>query len=99
MDDIFGGFIQSQSYVQALQLRNYLCTIGNRLTLQFNMSAKKTPLPAKAQVILGRFYDGVSKRVVTAKDKIVKYRERIKSMRKQINTTRKQIEKVHGCLN
>ena len=54
MDDIFGGLRQELSYARALHLRNYICSTGKRLTITFNMSIKKTPLPATAQIILGR---------------------------------------------
>lgn len=54
VDDIYGGLKGCSSYERAYHLRNYLCQAGTRLTLHFNMDVKKTPLPARSQVILGR---------------------------------------------
>ena len=99
VDDIFGGFKYCKSYDEALQFREFLCKVGLSLTIVFNEERRKTPLPAKSQVILGRLFNSVTKRVKTAEKKKLKYRLRIASLLAIEVTTRKELEKMHGCLN
>ena len=73
--------------------------VGSALTIIFNPKEKKTPLPAQSQVILGRCFNSITKRVNTADTKRTKNRLRIASILATEITTRKEIEKIHGCLN
>ena len=77
VDDIFSGSKKCTSYERAVHFREFICTAGAALTVRFNPKPKKTPLPAKRQVILGRQYDSMTARVNTAENKIRKYRLRI----------------------
>ena len=99
VDDIFGGFKNCQSYARANHLRDFICNKSASLTIVFNPKESKTPLPAKVQVILGRQFNAVTRRVNTAERKRMKYRLRIAAMLTTASTTKKQLEKLHGCLN
>ena len=99
MDDIFGGFKGCKSYDRALHFRTFLCSIGKFLTLKFNMKTKKTPLPARQLVILGRLWNSDLRLVRTAPSKISKYISRIYSALTQRFVSRKDLEKIHGNLN
>ena len=59
-DDIFGGFQHDTRYDTALQLRNYICSQGKRLTLKFNMDVLKTPLPASKLIEMCTSWDSNS---------------------------------------
>ena len=72
---------------------------GTRLSIKFNPKVEKTPLPAKEQIILGRHFDSVSRRVNTALKKRKKYRLRIAALLATEYTSKKELEKIHGCLN
>ena len=65
VDDISGAFAHMKSFGRALDLHRYMCETGASLTLVFNPQPKKTPLLARKQVILGRLYDSISRRVRT----------------------------------
>ena len=99
MDDIYGGFKQDASYNKSLHLQSFLCQIGRRLTVNFNLEVTKTSLPAQVQVILGKCFNSVSGRINTAATKVVKYRLRIAAALATSSTTRNAVEKLHGCLN
>ena len=99
VDDIFGGFKHCADYREAHQFREFLINAGSVLTIIFNSKEHKTPLPARAQVILGRLFNSVTRRVNTEDKKRTKYRARIASMLNNEFTTRKDLEKIHGCLN
>ena len=77
VDDIFGGFQLNDSYEKALHFRNYICSTGSSLTVQFNMKVTKTPLPSRRQVILGCLWDSTDKHVRTSEKKRSKYMARI----------------------
>ena len=77
VDDIYGGFKQDASYNKSLHLRSFLCQIGRHLTVNFNLEVTKTSLPAQVQVILGKCFNSVLRRINTAATKVVKYRLRI----------------------
>ena len=62
------------------------------------MKLTKTPLPARKQVILGRLWNSIDKRVQTAPAKVAKYRGKIAKMMCEKVTSRKKIESLHGCL-
>ena len=53
VDDIYGGFVFNDSYQLAQAFRDFICSSGASLTMEFNMDVKKTPLPAREQTILG----------------------------------------------
>ena len=76
----------------------FLISVGANLRFIFNPKEKKTPLPARSQVILGRLFNSTSNRVTTA-NKRKKYRLRNASMLSTDVTTRIEVEKIHGCLN
>ena len=99
VDDIFGGFKFCSVYHKALHFREYMCKTGLSLTLRFNMRPKKTPLPAKQLVILGRLWDTEANVVRTSEKKIEKYTSRISGLLKQKLVTRKDLEQIHGNLN
>ena len=99
VDDIFGGFKECDDYAMACQFREYLCKTGSALTVKFNPKPEKTPLPARAQVILGRRYDSTTKRINTSEKKVRKYRMRIASALAVDLVSTKELEKLHGCLN
>ena len=99
VDDIYGGFKRCSSYDKSLHLRSFLCQVGRRLSVNFNLEVTKTPLPARVQVILGKCFDSVIGRISTAAVKVVKYRLRIAAMLATRLTTRNAVEKLHGCLN
>ena len=99
VDDIFGGFKHCTEYSEALRFRQFLINVGYKLTIMFNPKEKKTLLPAPKQVILGRLFNSVTRRVNTADKKGTKYRKRITDMLNGEFTTRKELEKIHGCLN
>ena len=99
VDDIFGGLPYSNSLGRALDLRRYICETGSSLTLVFNLKPEKTPLPARKQLILGRLYDSVTRKVRTGAKKQRKYREKITEVLKGEYTTVSNIQKVHGYLN
>ena len=54
VDDIFGGFKQCPEYTKAIRFREFLISSGSTHTIIFNPKEKKTPFPARVQVILGR---------------------------------------------
>ena len=99
VDDIFGGFKNCASFDKAMHFREFLFKMGSELTIQFNPKLKKTPLPAKSQVILGRLYNSVTTRVNTAPNKVRKYRLRLAAILAVRITTKKELERLHGCLN
>ena len=99
VDDIFGGFKNNSSFDQANHFRTYKCTTSASLTMEFNMKITKTPPPSRKQIILGREYDSVTRRITTSKDKQEKYLRRISEMITSYSTTRRLLEKVHGNLN
>ena len=99
VDDIFGGFKDCQDYMEAARFREYMIEVGSSLSIKFNPKVEKTPLPAQKQVILGRVYNSISKRVTTDQKKIQKYRLRIAEILALEFTTRTDVEKLHGCLN
>ena len=80
VDDIYGGFPHNPDYNRAMHFRQYMCETGNKLTINFNMNPRKTPLPSQSQVILGCLYDSVSRRVKTSEEKQKKYLRRIEAM-------------------
>ena len=53
VDDINGGFVFNDSYQLAQAFRDFICSAGASLKMEFNMDVKKTPLPAREQTILG----------------------------------------------
>ena len=69
VDDIFGGFKRCEKYTEAHRFREYLISVGANLTIIFNPKEKKTPLPARSQVILGRLFNSTSNRVPTVDKK------------------------------
>ena len=96
MDDIFGGIKRCTEYDEACRFREFLIGVGHNLTIIFNPKEKKTPLPAQAQVILGRLFNSVTRRVNTADNKRAKYRARIAEMLSSDFTTRKDMENFMG---
>ena len=96
---MFGGLPNEESLGRSLRFRNYICETGRSLTLEFNMKETKTPLPAKAQVILGNLYDSDSCYVRTSAKKREKYIQRILDMLRAPTTTVKKIQKLHGNLS
>ena len=99
VDDIFGGIRNSESFGQSLALRRYICDTGATLTICFNLKPTKTPLPARRQVILGRVYDSLARRVKTSEKKRSKYLQKISKIRNSRLATVTEIQKVHGYLN
>ena len=99
VDDIFGGFKNNSSFDRANHFRTYKCTTSASLTMEFNMKITKTPPPSRKQIILGREYDSVTRRITTSKDKQEKYLRRLSEMITSYSTTRRLLEKVHGNLN
>ena len=99
VDDIFGGFPHIEALSRALDLRRYICETGTSLTLVFNLKPTKTPLPARKQVILGRLYDSIARRVRTGEKKGAKYRQKIQETLGNKYTSVKEILKLHGYLN
>ena len=99
MDDIFGGLMYCESLSKGLHLRRYICDTGTSLTLVFNMKPAKTPLPAKKQIILGRLYNSISRRVCTGEKKRLKYRKKIEEILQAEDTTVKALQKIHCYLN
>ena len=91
VDDIYGGFKRCSSYDKSLHLRSFLCQVGRRLTINFNLEVTKTPLPARVQVILGKCFDSVMGRIRTEAAKVVKYRLRIAAMLATCLTTRNAV--------
>ena len=96
VDDIYGGFKTDRSEQRAIHFRQWMCDTGNILTVKFNM--KKTPMPSKQQVILGRLQDSSQRRVRTSLKKIKKYQMRIANMLSGKKTSCESIESLHGCL-
>ena len=43
VDDIFGGFKSDNSYEKALHFREYLCSMGRSLTVEFNLKKRLRP--------------------------------------------------------
>ena len=99
IDDIFGGFKQNDKYEKAVHFREFLCSKGSALIIQFNPKVEKTPMPAEVQVVLGRQYNSNTKRVNTAEKKVKKYRLRIAAMLATELTSKKEVERLHGNLN
>ena len=99
VDDLFGGFKKCRNYNRAAHFRDFLIELGYSLTFVFNPKPSKTPLPDKSQVILGRRFNSITKRVSTAEKKRKKYRLRILELLTTGKTTRKELERIHGCLN
>ena len=99
VDDIFGGFQSNDSYEKALHFRNYMCSTGSSLTVQFNMKATKTPLPSRRQVILGCLWDSTDKHVRTSEKKRSKYMSRIDELLRASVVTVEDLLKIHGNLN
>ena len=88
-----------ESLSKGLHLRRYICDTGTSLTLVFNMKPAKTPLPAKKQIILGRLYNSISRRVCTGEKKRLKYRKKIEEILQAEDTTVTALQKIHGYLN
>ena len=99
VDDVFGGFPHDESLGRALELRRYLCEKGSSLTLNFHSKLSKTPLPARRQIILGRLYDSVARRVRTGDKKRRKYRAKIQEVLTGSYVSVKDVLKLHGYLN
>ena len=99
VDDIFGGFKNCGNYNRAAQFRDYLLEVGSAHRIEFNPKVTKTPLPIKEQVILGRRFNSITKRVCTSEKKRRRYRLRIAEILVMEKTTRKELERIHGCLN
>ena len=83
----------------ALQFPLFLINTGSDLSIYIHRKEKKSPLPATSQVILGRLFNSMTKRINTAMDKRTKYRLRIAALLITDSTTRKELEKIHGCLS
>ena len=99
VDDIFGGFPFCDSYERACHFRDYLCRIGELLSIKFNRKPRKTPLPSKRQVILGCLWDSVDRRVRTSENKKQKYLTRITNLLEKDKASVKEILQIHGNLN
>ena len=99
VDDIFGGIPNSELFGKSLALRRYICDTGATLTICFNLKPTKTPLPARRQVILGRVYDSLARRVKTSEKKRSKYLQKISKIRNSRLATVTEIQQVHGYLN
>ena len=80
-----------------MAFRSYIFDYGERLSIEFNM--KKSPLPARKQVILGCTCDSISRRIKTAEKKRAKYMQRIVQILLKATTTIPEIQKLHGNLN
>ena len=98
VDDIFGGFKESKSLERANHFRTYMCEMGAFLNIEFNMKITKTPPPAREQIILGRHWSSITRRVKTAPEKQGKYLQRLREFITGETTTRKELERVHGYL-
>ena len=72
VDDINGGFVFNDSYQLAQAFRDFICSSGASLTMEFNMDVKKTPLPAREQTILGHQQNSKEHKISVAPKKIVK---------------------------
>ena len=67
--------------------------------MNFKLKSKKTPPPAKTQIILGRLCNSSTGRITTAEQKRQKYLRRLREMSSEHTTTKKMLEKLHGNLN
>ena len=98
VDDIFGGFKFCRSYERAAHFRNYLCSIGSDLTLDFNLKPEKTPLPARKQVILGCLQNSEDKHIRTSDNKRTKYLSRINNLLNKDCVKVEELTRLHGNL-
>ena len=99
VDDIFGGFKFDSSYEKALHFREYLCSVGRSLTVEFDLKETKTPLPSKDQVILGCRWNSVTQRVRTSESKRAKYLSRIDKHLRSHYASVHDLLKLNGNLN
>ena len=76
-----------------------ICETGPLLTLKFNLKPSKTPLPARKQIIQGRLYNSVVRRVRTGEKKRAKYRNKIHEVLEKEYTSVSEIQSLHGYLN
>ena len=60
---------------------------------------KKSPIPARRQIILGCLYDSIARRIKTAEKKKTKYIQRIAQIVMTDRTTTPEILRLHGKLS
>lgn len=99
VDDIYGGIPGCNSFELSMNLRNYICAVGKRLSFVFNEKPHKTPLPARQQVILGSLYDSTSKDLRVAPAKVEKYVSRIDEALRGESMAAHKIMSLHGNLS
>ena len=80
-----------------MAFRYYIFDHGERLSIEFNM--KKSPLPARRQIILGCLYDSIARWIKTAKKKRAKFIRRIVRILLRDKTKTPENQRLHGNLN
>ena len=72
---------------------------GESLTIEFNRSMTKTPMPSQKQIMLGCLHDSIKRRVKTSAKKITKYDRKIEAILSSQQALMKDIESLHGNLS
>ena len=76
-----------------------MCNKGESLTIQFNRSMTKTPMPSQKQIMLGCLHDSIKRRVKTSAKKVTKYCRKIEAILSSRSALMKDIESLHGNLS
>ena len=99
IDDIYGGIPHCESFSRSLAFRDFICSTGERMSFVFNRKPRKTPMPAKKQVILGFLFDSETKRMKSSEKKIKKYVARIDALLDSDTVLVRTLVSLHGNLN